>query len=91
MIDNLTLDQLFGIVFIFCSIGIFLLTLISIIQGRTQAWKLSALIRQKQGKSIYIKENEEPKVFYRGIYFSLLLGIFLGVIGFLMLLGILER
>jgi hypothetical protein len=53
--------------------------------------KLWAVWRQKQGKSVWLRKKEEPKLFRRSYYTSIIIAIFILIIGLLLLGGIFKR
>jgi len=90
MFDNLTIDQLFGFVFLFISISYFILICIMLKLKRFSTSGAWALDRFSKKKSIYIKQDEEPKLFIRTIYINILFASILTIISFLLILGIIE-
>lgn len=67
MLENLALDQGFGLIIIACSIGLFVITIVNLKVKRCQTGSLWAVIRQKRNKSVFVKQKEEGKLFDYGI------------------------
>ena len=90
MLENLTLDQGFGLIIIACPIGLLVITIVNLKVKRYQTGGLWAVIRQKRNKSVFVKQKEEGKLFDYGIYMRIILGFNLFIYGILLLIGVLE-
>lgn len=91
MLENITLSQMMGLVFIFVSFGTFIVTIIYL---KTKRFQIGANLygweRQRKGKDLLIRQEEHPKLFMYGIYQGIIFGVIFLIFGILLTLGVLE-
>ena len=88
MIENLTIGQWLGILGIFLSIIYFIYTIKILKRREFRTYFWGALYREISGKSRDVYESDDPGFFYYSIFSSIIQGIFIGVLGILLLLRI---
>jgi hypothetical protein len=90
MIENLTFNQWFGILFICSALISFIYTIIIFKRGKFRPFGWLGAFREISGRSLYVKEREEPILFDLAIILSIFTRTIFLILGIVMLFKIIE-